>query len=302
MKLRDGALTLSPSDLNDFLACEHLAHVSHDVAVGKRQPPPPAPSATADAIRKRGYEHERAQLEAFEHEALRVFHVPRAAPDGGGLDDAAARTGEALRHGFDVLYQATFFDGRWQGRPDFVVRVPPDRRRAEVDYEIADAKLARYAKPSALLQLSAYSDQLARVQGRAPLKMHLLLGDGTRASFVVADFAAYFRAARNRFEAWLRVAASSEAYPEPVEHCAICNWSGACDARREMDDHLSLVYSIRRDQRRKLTLVGIETMTALAAAGPGALPPTINEATRARLRRQAQMQVAQRASGAVTVR
>ena len=46
------------------------------------------------------------------------------------------------------IYQATFFDGRWRGHADFLLRV--DRREpqrlGDWHYEVADTKLARHVK------------------------------------------------------------------------------------------------------------------------------------------------------------
>ena len=109
-------------------------------------------------------------------------------------------------------------------------------------YEVLDAKLARRAKGEALLQLLLYSDLLALAQGIEPELMHLALGgDGSEgsASFRVAEYTAYYRAVRRRFEA--HVASPPDTYPEPVEHCGVCGWKQACAGRRRADDHLSLV-------------------------------------------------------------
>ena len=61
-----------------------------------------------------------------------------------------------------------------------------------------DAKLARRVKDEALLQLPLYSDLLAQTQGVEPELMHPALGGGgskSSASFRVAEYAAYYRAA-----------------------------------------------------------------------------------------------------------
>jgi hypothetical protein len=50
-----------------------------------------------------------------------------------------------------------------------------------------------------LLQLSFYSEQLGRVQGPLPERMHVVLGTSDRESFRVADFIAYYRRVRARF-------------------------------------------------------------------------------------------------------
>ena len=55
-----------------------------------------------------------------------------------------------------------------------------------------------------------------------------------------------------------------ETYPEPVEHCRICDWSTVCDAQWRKDDHLSLVANITRNQRQALIAYGAETVAGLA--------------------------------------
>ena len=73
-----------------------------------------------------------------------------------------------------------------------------------VPTEVLDAKLARRAKGEALLQLLLYSDLLAQAQGIEPELMHVALGGGgseNSASFRAAEYAAYYRVVRRRFEA-----------------------------------------------------------------------------------------------------
>ena len=54
------------------------------------------------------------------------------------------RTLDAMRGGADVIFQATFFDGRWRGHADFLFRVDrPSPTLGAWSYDIADTKLAR---------------------------------------------------------------------------------------------------------------------------------------------------------------
>ncbi|MDE2905501.1 MAG: TM0106 family RecB-like putative nuclease, partial [Acidobacteriota bacterium] len=160
-------------------------------------------------------------------------------------------------------------------------------------YEVLDAKLARVAKGEALLQLLLYSDLLAQAQGTTPARMHLALGggDGPReASFRVVEYSAYYRAVRRRFEA--HAAEPPDTYPEPVDHCALCDWKQGCADRRRADDHLSLVAGITRSQRRKLVDRGVTTMAGLGALDLTAFPPldgTSHDAL-VRIREQARIQ------------
>ena len=72
-----------------------------------------------------------------------------------------------MRAGADVIYQATFFDGRWRGHADFLLRVDTPSDLGAWSYEVADAKLARRVKAAAVLQMR----RLHRA-GRAPAGRH----------------------------------------------------------------------------------------------------------------------------------
>ena len=100
-----------------------------------------------------------------------------------------------MRAGADVIYQACFVDGDWRGFADFVERQPDGR------YEVVDTKLARHSKPAYVLQLCFYSEQVARIQGSLPERMHVVLGTHERESLRVADFLAYYHRVRERFVA-----------------------------------------------------------------------------------------------------
>jgi predicted RecB family nuclease len=73
-----------------------------------------------------------------------------------------------MRSGAPLIYQAQFFDGRWQGRTDFLRRVEIASALGVWSYEVLDAKLARHVKPQFVHQLSVYSRLLGRVQGVEP--------------------------------------------------------------------------------------------------------------------------------------
>src|SRR5262249_45805900 len=186
MKLVDDRLTLSPSDLSGFLACEHLTALE---LLGT--PKPELRDPQVELLFAKGLEHERAYLDSLRESGLRVVEI--AAEDEEGRidwDAAVAATERAVRDGVDVVYQAALRDGRWRGLADFL------ERRPDGTYEAVDTKLARRAKPSYILQLCFYSEQLARIQGRAPRRIHVVLGSGERVSFRPEEFGAYFRRVR----------------------------------------------------------------------------------------------------------
>jgi predicted RecB family nuclease len=276
----------SPSHLNDFLECEHLAALGLAVSRGELARPA-ADDPQSELIRRKGEQHERAYLARLRAEGKSVLVVDTDDHDWGR---AARVTAEAIRSGtHDVVYQGVLVDpSGWRGVADFVERQP------DGSYEVADTKLARHSKPYFLLQLSFYSEQLGRVQGRLPERMHVVLGTNDRESFRVADFIAYYRRVRARFLEF--VEQPPETYPHPVSHCQVCAWKAVCEQRWIDDDHLSLVANMRRSWIAKLGEAGITTLEGLALAQLEAiegLRPEIYE----RIREQARMQFAARTNG-----
>ena len=215
-------------------------------------------------LTSRGIEHEQGYLSELERSGLNVARIPA----DGDLAPRVEATMVAMRAGVDVVYQAAFLDDEgtgpaWMGFADFLVKVDLPSDLGPFSYEPEDTKLARRVKPVAVLQLCAYAEQLEHVQGVAPRSIHVVLGTRERVTLRLADFAAYYRAAKQRF---LRaVSAGIDAYPVPVEHCGVCIWRTRCDEQRIADDHLSVVPGLRSDHLRKLTdVAGIDTVAALA--------------------------------------
>jgi predicted RecB family nuclease len=201
MQLLGGSLVLSPTDLVGFSLCPHLSGLELTAATGERVRPRRA-DPELDLLRRRGLEHERRFLDALRAQGRTVAEVPRLDVADGGLPRSAELTLEAMRSGAGVVYQATFFDGRWLGTADFLLRVDGQSALGPFAYEPADAKLAHEARPGVLLQLCAYAEQLARVQGALPEQVHVVLGDGKVAAFPFRAFAAYFRSKRRWPKDW----------------------------------------------------------------------------------------------------
>lgn len=294
MQLLDEQLILSASDLNNFLACPHLTTLDLAYACGELEAKPER-GADAELLARKGDEFELRYLESLKAEGRQVAEIPEGDGSRAALLDAVARTEEALRSGAEVVYQATFFRDGLRGHADFLFRVDRPSDLGDFSYEVADTKLARRAKPYFVLQLCFYSELLAAAQGGEPERIHVILGNGERRTFRLAEFSAYFRRVRAAFLAALTDGGRST-YPEPVAHCEICRWRTVCDERREADDHLSLVANITARQRELLQGVGIDTLAALGAVEHLAVQG-IDAQVLSRLHEQASLQLAARESG-----
>jgi uncharacterized protein len=183
MQLLDGQPDFSATDLVGFLACEHLTALELAGAARLIARPDRA-DPELDVIQQRGLEHERrflADLEAVGRRATRIEPDKTIEDRAERLRRAAVQTEEAIRRGDDVIYQATFFDGRWLGLADFLLRVDTPSELGPWSYEVAHTKLTRHTKASALLQICSYIEQLTRIQGLQPEWMHVALGGSARA-------------------------------------------------------------------------------------------------------------------------
>ncbi len=260
-----------------------------------------------EVLRERGEEHERRYRAHLERQGLQVVegrHPRDQVAHLGRLERISADaelTLRLMREGVDVIYQATLFDGRWRGYADFLLRVDGASDLGEHHYEVADTKLARKVKGSALLQMCVYSDLLARAQGRMPERMQVALGgSGNRVeSERLDDYLAYYRSVKARFE---EVLGSDQPLPyplpqvpPPVGHCDVCRWEPHCARLRRGADHLSLVASVRSDQVRRLSAAGITTLTQLAELQPP-LPEVdgIGAAAMEAMHQQARLQLSSR--------
>jgi predicted RecB family nuclease len=298
----DGRLVYSASDLNNYLECTYLTELDRLVALGEKHAPD-HDDPQAELIARKGDEHERRYLGHL-HQRYAGALTTLARPEKSIIAFEAAQVASiaAMERGDSLIYQPTFFDGRFLGHPDFLRRIDVPCARWTWSYEVIDTKLALQTKPYFLIQLCNYSEHLARIQGTMPEYCFIVLGSGEERRFRVNDYAAYYRHLKARFIHYVTLSLSKGedgSYPNKCSHCNVCKWSENCAAQRKSDDHLSLVAWMRRDQIQRLNAGGITAITHLARARDDQRPPGMNPNTFTRLRRQATLQVRARTEGPI---
>ena len=300
----DGTLVVSATDLVGFLECDHLVTLELSRAHGDILKPFHF-DPLLDLTQKRGYAHEQAEIARLHAAGRTVVEMTQRNPKTlAELVAADLETFAAMKAGTDVIFQGTFFDGRWRGHPDFLVR--RDDRPSTLgpwSYDVADTKLASHVKASAILQMCVYADRLAALQGVPPETLSVVTGDANTHAHRYQDYAAYYRSVKARFEKRIfddhgpDTVDVAPTYPEPVGHCDICPWWTMCMDRRRADDHLSIVAGATGAQRRKLVDAGVTTQTALARLDIAADIPKMTPRIQDRLRRQAALQLEYRRTG-----
>ena len=245
-------LVFSATDLGNHLACWHKTQL--DLRCAKNELERPQwDDSVFEVLRQKGEEHERRYRGHLEAQGLKVVELPESNRD-------LAATRQAMAEGADAITQAWLEDGCWNGRADVLLRVPGSSRLGEYHYEVVDTKLSAHTKPGTILQLCLYAEILGKLQGRRPDAIKVVTpGTGFEAEVYRLDnYEAYYRRVKASFEEAARNGADT--YPEPCQHCTVCDWWTMCDQQRRDDDHLSLVAGIRRGQRNELTGWGIDTL------------------------------------------
>src|SRR5688500_11169077 len=138
MQFLSGQFFYSPSDLANFVACEHLTQLELAVALGEGRRPSFG-NAYADLIQRKGEAHERDFLEALRAAGHTITQV--------GLHDrdfaaAVKATVEAIRAGSEYIYQAVFVADGWHGIADLLERIDRPSALGPWSYQVLDTKLA----------------------------------------------------------------------------------------------------------------------------------------------------------------
>jgi len=203
-----------------------------------------------------GDEHELRTLEELRR-TRRVVEFAR--PAIRDLAGAASRTEEALRQKSDVLFQATFFDGRFVGFADFLIV------NEAGEYEVYDTKLARKEKITALLQLAAYGEQIDNLGIPVGQNAHLLLGDGRTSTHQLRHILPVYRKRRARLQRIIdeRVDAPTETQWGDRRYGA-CGRCSTCSEQVNAHRDVLLVAGMKLTQRKKLAESGITTIEGLA--------------------------------------
>ena len=284
MRHFDGKVLLSATDLMRFMGCVHATtlDLAHMRGTG---PKPREDTEDAALLQKQGDAHEATHLARQKDAGRTVVEIERSR-----LGNNADATRAALAGGPDVVFQGAFLSANWGGWSDFLERVDRPSVLGPFSYEVADTKLKRRPHPKHVLQLVLYSDLLTEVQGAAPEFAHVELGDGTRATFRLSDYAAYARMARARLEGF--VADPPPTRPIPCADCRLCRWGDHCADVWKAEDSLFNVANVSRGQVKKLEVAGIQTMEALARLDHPIR--RMAENTRVRLVTQARLQHARK--------
>jgi predicted RecB family nuclease len=291
MQKHGDEILYSASDIVNYIECEHLTTL--DMINLETPLPKTDDNEQAKLIQAKGYAHESDFLDLLKTQHSSIIDLSKA---GDTLEQKVTATLQAMRDGYEIIFQATLQDGCLIGHADFLRKVLRPSELGDWSYEVLDTKLARSTKAKFVIQLGFYSALVGKAQGIPPLQMHVILGDQTEASYRYADYARYLNLVTQRFLD--RVAGKAlDTYPVPCEKCDQCKWSVLCEDKRLKDDHLCQVANISGLQIKKLQVAGVKTLEALGTLPVATRIQKMTAETLEKLHRQARLQLLARQSG-----
>lgn len=269
------SLVFSASDLCTAAVCEYSTLQTLDEKLGRR----PRANFADDALLERtsvlGDEHEHRILQKFKEQfgawnpetGTGVYEVePAQSYTAQALEAKHRETLEVLRAGADVVFQASFFDGEFHGRADFLVRT------GQAEYAVYDTKLARHAKVTALLQLAAYADQLQRAGIAVSPSAVLILGNEEESAHDIFQIMPVYRERRAHFVRLVAAHSAPDTAPlewfgnDSVVRCGRCE---RCAAEIVQNRDMLLVAGMSVRARNSIaTRFGIRTIDQLARLEP----------------------------------
>lgn len=237
----------------------------------------------------------RSQFGAGVAEIARPDYDDKSRTHVEKMYELSAQTLEALKAKKDVIFQATFFDGEFQGFADFLVLTENG------EYAVYDTKLARKAKITALIQLAAYADQLQKNGIPTSSQVHLILGDQSISTHNLDDILPTYLHRRRVMSGLIEARrANRDAGGAPVEWFdetySACGRCAVCEPEAEKFDDLVGVAGMHLDQKAKLRAAGINTVEELAETTVTAVKD-LSPRTFEKLRAQAKLQIRTRAKG-----
>jgi predicted RecB family nuclease len=291
-----GKLVFSASDLAVASECQWAQVRRIDKSLGHDITVPKDEDAMLQRAGRLGDLHELRKLEEYRGkfpgavvEIERPDYQDKTVSMETQMAELSAKTLDALESKAPVVFQATFFDGEFQGFADFLVL------NEDGEYAVYDTKLARKAKITALIQLAAYAHQLELNSIPTSSKVHLILGDQSISTYDIDDIMPTYLFRRKKMQELIasrrqnkESGGSASSWNDPS--FVACGRCVVCEPHVIENDDLLLISDMRLDQRAALLAAGIKTVRDLSTSSLESVQG-FTQKTYEKIRSQARIQV-----------
>ena len=291
MKIKNNKFFVSPSDLNNFVACKYT--VLNEIKYHNKEIRKSPDRANDKLWKEMGVEHEKRHYKILKEKYKKSITIKSDLNEKDRFDE----TVRAIQKGYDLIYHAYLIDDNLRGEADFLIKCDTKSDLGDYSYEVYDTKITRNLKPRHITQITAYSDMLGKIQKVLPEKMYLIDGSDEYHSFKTIEYIDLFNHSKKEFIKFLSNTSKEKIYPEKCSYCNLCDWKDECDKTWENDNYINLVAGSNKSQIEKLKKNKIRTVEQLSKTKLTAIDLKINAESFKKIQLQAQLQEEKRNTG-----
>jgi len=291
MKIKNNKFFVSPSDLNNFVACKYT--VLNEIKYHNKEIRKSPDRANDKLWKEMGVEHEKRHYKILKEKYKKSITIKSDLNEKDRFDE----TVRAIQKGYDLIYHAYLIDDNLRGEADFLIKCDTKSDLGDYSYEVYDTKITRNLKPRHITQITAYSDMLGKIQKVLPEKMYLIDGSDEYHSFKTIEYIDLFNHSKKEFIKFLSNISKEKIYPEKCSYCNLCDWKDECDKTWENDNYINLVAGSNKSQVEKLKKNKIRTVEQLSKTKLTAMDLKINAESFKKIQLQAQLQEEKRNTG-----
>ena len=264
MRISNGKILLSPTDLSHFLDCKHILTLDMARLYGEEVPIQET-DEFAKIITQNGIDHERKYLSYLQNNNENITEISEDIDHISRLEQTIL----ALKAGTDVVYQGYLSSGSWGGVADFLQRELDHEGNV---YKVVDTKLSRTPKPSHISQVVIYAILINALgidspkNGQIVSPSSIAPGEFSVFEFKISDYIDVVQSQMDNLEAFVQKPGKTR--PIPCHFCDLCNYNDYC--RTELKNAKSifeLPYATKLQEER-LRSAGILSLDDLSSSPP----------------------------------
>ena len=286
-------ISISPSDLNNFVACKYI--IKNNIKFHNKEIKKNEEKINTKLWREMGFKHETKHFKLFKNKFKKTIIISK------DLDEKSRfnKTKKAMQNGYDLIYHAYLIDDDFRGEADFLIKTKELKSKVfgDYSYEVYDTKISRNLRPRHVTQITAYSYMLGKIQKALPKKMYLIDGSDITHDYKTIEYINLFNHSKQEFDKFLSNIKKKNIYPEKCSFCSLCDWSDECDRIWEEDNYINLIAGSNKSQIEKLKKHKIRNVEQLINTKLTSTDLKINSEIFEKLKSQAKLQEEKRKTG-----
>lgn len=256
MKIVLNQIFYSPSDLTKFLNDQFSSWMDHFSLINSKISKFSITTASKFSIilKKKGKHHESWLLKLFNKQQLKVINLSSSTE--------YSDTMTAINNGADVIFQPVLKKQQFQGRADFLIKIPEKSSLGYFCYEVWECKIGLTIKSNFLIQTISYIEMIYGIQKKYPKNIVIILGNGEKKQrtfknyqFICKYFRKQFLLYHNNF--------NQNNFPSPIRANKNSQWFEYSKWLLKIIQHTSQITGIKKNQIQNLQKKNILTLQEL---------------------------------------